>query len=107
MHDDATVDEFLTVAAELLAIPSTADRPDELHRAVEFVVGFVGPGFTVERFASNGKPSALLYADAHCGATRPDFRVILNGHLDVVPGDAGQFQPRRDGDRLHARARRT
>ena len=103
MRDEATVDEFLTVAAKLLAIPSTADRPDELHRAVEFVVGFVGPGFTVERFASNGKPSALLYADAHRGATRPDFRVILNGHLDVVPGDAGQFQPRRDGDRLHAR----
>ncbi|HTF10418.1 MAG TPA: hypothetical protein VK659_19810, partial [Asanoa sp.] len=28
MRDEATVDEFLTVAAELLAIPSTADRPD-------------------------------------------------------------------------------
>jgi hypothetical protein len=57
----------------------------------------------VERFESNGKPSALLYAEAFRGATRPAFRFILNGHLDVVPGEPEQFRPRRDGDRLYAR----
>jgi succinyl-diaminopimelate desuccinylase len=31
------------------------------------------------------------------------FRVILNGHLDVVPGEREQFRPRREGDRLYAR----
>ena len=72
---------FLTAARELLAVPSTYDRPDELSRALDFVLGFVGPGFTVERFGSNAKPSALVYH----GAQRPDFRVILNAHLDVVP----------------------
>ena len=52
---------FLAAARELLAVPSTADRPGELGRALDFVLDFVGPGFTVERFASGGKPSALLY----------------------------------------------
>jgi succinyl-diaminopimelate desuccinylase len=70
---------------------------------VESVVDFVGPGFSVERFESNGKPSALVYADGYRGADRPEFRVILNGHLDVVPGEPAQFLPRRDGDRLYAR----
>jgi succinyl-diaminopimelate desuccinylase len=97
------LDAFLTMAVELLAVPSTAQRPEQLRRAVEFVVDFVGPGYAVERFESNGKPSALLYADAYRGATRPKCRVILNGHLDVVPGEPEQFQPRRDGDRLYAR----
>ncbi len=41
---------FLTAAAELLALPSTFDRPDDLSRALGFVLGFVGPGFTVERY---------------------------------------------------------
>ncbi|GAA2987446.1 M20 family metallopeptidase [Actinokineospora diospyrosa] len=91
--------EFLALAEELLAIPSTADRGAELERALEFALGVVGPGFTVERFESNGKPSALVYR----GARRPRFRVILNGHLDVVPGTPEQFRPRRDGDRLFAR----
>jgi len=90
---------FLAAASELLAVPSIADRPDDLHRALDLVVDFVGPGFTVERFESGGKPSALLYP----GMQRPRFRIILNAHVDVVPADAGQFRPRLDGDRLYAR----
>ena len=90
---------FLTAARELLAVPSTYDRPDELSRALDLVLGFAGPGFTVERFESNTKPSALVYH----GAQRSHFRVILNAHLDVVPAAPHQFQPRREGDRLYAR----
>jgi succinyl-diaminopimelate desuccinylase len=90
---------FLTAACELLAVPSTCDRPDDLSRALDLVLGFAGPGFTVERFESNSKPSALVYH----GAQRSHFRVILNAHLDVVPAPPHQFQPRREGKRLYAR----
>jgi succinyl-diaminopimelate desuccinylase len=93
------LDGFLDAATDLLAIPSTADRPADLGRALDFVVDFAGPGFTVERFESAGKPSALVYQ----GTSRPSFRVILNGHVDVVPATADQFRPRRDGARLYAR----
>jgi succinyl-diaminopimelate desuccinylase len=96
---------FLAATCELLTVPSTSDRPAELHRALDFVIAFAeghgaGPGFTVERFESGGKPSALIYT----GPSRPDrFRVVLNAHLDVVPALADQFRPRRDGDHLYAR----
>ena len=93
------LDGFLATAEELLAVPSTADRPEELKKAVALVVDFVGPGFTVEWFESSGVPSALL----HYGAPRRDFRVVLNAHLDVVPAAPEQFRPRREGDRLYAR----
>jgi succinyl-diaminopimelate desuccinylase len=99
------LEPFLRQAEQLLAVPSTADRPDELHRALDLVVQLVldqvGPGFAVERFSSAGKPSALLYRDT--GGPRPAFRVILNGHLDVVPAEPEQFTPRLVGDRLYAR----
>ncbi|MFJ6673436.1 M20 family metallopeptidase [Actinosynnema sp. NPDC091369] len=91
--------DLLPPAEELLGIRSTADRPHDLHRALEFVLDLVGPEFTVERFEANGKPSALV----HLGADRPHFRVLFNAHLDVVPGSDEQFRPRRDGDRLIAR----
>jgi succinyl-diaminopimelate desuccinylase len=93
------IESFLASAGELLAVPSTADRPGDLHRVLGLVLDFVGPGFTVEKFESGGKPSALLYH----GDRRPHFPVILNAHLDVVPADPGQFRPRRDGTRLYAR----
>lgn len=84
-------------ATGLIAIPSTADRPAELARALDLVLDVVGPGFTVERFSSGGKPSALVYRPG----PRPAFRVLLNAHLDVVPADA--YRARLDGDRLHGR----
>src|SRR3954468_20592693 len=84
--------------AELIAIRSTAARPAELRRALARVVEAAGPGLVVRRFESNGKPSALLTSP---GAA--DLKVILNAHLDVVPGPDGQFVPRRDGDRLYGR----
>jgi succinyl-diaminopimelate desuccinylase len=93
------LESFLAQAEELLAIESTAERPEDLRRALELVLSFVGSRFTVERFESNGKPSALVY----CGPARPEFRLILNGHLDVVPGGPEQFRPHRDGDRLYGR----
>jgi len=93
------MDTFLDAAEQLLAIRSTADNSRGLAQALEFMLDFTGPGFTAERFESAGKPGALLYP----GTSRPSFRVILNGHLDVVPATADQFRPRRDGARLYAR----
>ena len=93
------LESFLVTASQLLAVPSTGERPEELQRALDFVLDFVGPGFTVERFESGGRPSALVYA----AAERPQFAVILNAHLDVVPAPAHQFLARRHDDRLLGR----
>jgi succinyl-diaminopimelate desuccinylase len=117
--DAMDTESFLTAACELLAVPSTTDRPDQLLRALDYVLDFVGPGLTLERFESGGKPSALLHAGpagavctdavspgagpAEADPPRPHFRVILNAHLDVVPAPPEQFRPRRDGTRLYAR----
>src|SRR6516162_1697800 len=74
MQDGAMdIEQFLEAACGLLGIPSTADRPDDLHRALCFVVDFIGPGFTVESFESGSKPSMLIYRDAQ----RPHFQIIL------------------------------
>ncbi|WP_203747055.1 M20 family metallopeptidase [Actinoplanes cyaneus] len=93
------MEELLASAEALIGIRSTADRPDELHRALGLVLDLVGPGFDVRRFESRGKPSALVTHPDRPG--RP--QVILNGHLDVVPGTPEQFRPRREGDRLYGR----
>jgi succinyl-diaminopimelate desuccinylase len=93
------VERLLGRAADLIEIPSTAGRPDDLRRALDLVLDAVGPGFAVQTFESRGKPSALI----HLPGPRPEFRVILNAHLDVVPGEADQFRARRRGARLYGR----
>lgn len=93
------LDALLERAEALIAIPSTADRPADLARALDLVLDVVGPGFAVRRFESRGKPSALVTTEPG----RLDARVILNGHLDVVPGTPDQFAPVNDGTRLYGR----
>jgi succinyl-diaminopimelate desuccinylase len=83
----------------LIGIHSTADRPGELHRALGLVLDLIGPGFEIRRFESRGRPSVLVTHPDRPG--RP--RVILNAHLDVVPGTPDQFRARREGDRLYGR----
>jgi succinyl-diaminopimelate desuccinylase len=93
------LDRLLAEAEALLAIPSTAGRPDARAHALEWMLDLVGPGFAVRRFESGGTPSALV----HPAGTGPRFRLILNAHLDVVDAPDEQFRPYRDGARLYGR----
>ncbi len=91
---------FLRSAQQLLAIESTEHKPSELERALQYVLDYIGPNVSVERFTRNGKPSALVYT----AKKRPDnFRIILNGHVDVLAGTSEQFRPHVTDGKLHAR----
>ncbi|HSX28803.1 MAG TPA: M20/M25/M40 family metallo-hydrolase [Candidatus Saccharimonadales bacterium] len=93
---------LLARAQELLSIPSSADNLDAVRQALRYVADFVAtqPRITVEHFERNGIPSFLAYY----GPTRPPrFKVLLNGHVDVVPAHAPQFRPRIQDGRLYAR----
>lgn len=55
-------------------------------------------GFTIERFEHKGVRSALVYA----GKKRPKrFKILLNGHLDIIAGKVSQYIPRIQGGRLY------
>jgi succinyl-diaminopimelate desuccinylase len=89
--------QLLQAVTELVAIESTADNPAGLRAAYEYMRELLlarGKDITIEEFGT-GKPSLLAYR----GESRPDrFRVILNVHVDVVPGKPEQFIPSiRDG----------
>ncbi|MGH7157487.1 MAG: M20 family metallopeptidase [Candidatus Saccharimonadales bacterium] len=87
-----TDDQLIELSKKLIAIESTVDNLDGLREAYDFMVKMLrssGKDITIEEFESGGKPSLLAYR----GKTRPaNFRVILNGHLDVVPGQPSQYK---------------
>jgi succinyl-diaminopimelate desuccinylase len=76
-------------------------RPEELTTAAGFVRGWLESrdiDSTVRHH--NGLPVVV----AEVGAARENAPcIILHGHLDVVPGRPGQFEPVVDGDRLIGR----
>ncbi len=101
MSDTSLRDDLVRLACELIAIPSTDDRPDQLAAVIDYAERYARatPGVFVHRAERAGKPSLIV--------TLRDTRapaLMLNAHLDVVPARAEQFSPAvRDG-RIYGRA---
>ncbi|HEX9438908.1 MAG TPA: M20/M25/M40 family metallo-hydrolase, partial [Roseiflexaceae bacterium] len=100
MNDRALLDDLTTLTCDLVAIPSVADRPDQLQAVIDYAELYARdiPGLHIHRADSAGKPSLVV--------TLRDTRapaVMLNAHLDVVPARPEQFRPTvRDG-RIYGR----
>lgn len=87
----------LTLTKKFVAIRSDPDRRSELDHILKLALSEL-KGFQIERFESRGVKSALVYNSKK----RPSrFKVILNGHLDVIPGKDSQYVPKVVGDRLY------
>jgi succinyl-diaminopimelate desuccinylase len=97
-----TQEQIITTTKQLIALESTVTNKPALHQAVTILADHIAQyeGITIERFESNGVPSFLAYA----GTVRPDvFDVVLNAHVDVVPGKPEQYKPYVKGNHLYGR----
>jgi succinyl-diaminopimelate desuccinylase len=81
---------ILEQAMELIRMETVPERPAELDRALQYCVSQVRVG-TIDYFERNGVKSILVYNTAQ---RPPRFTIILNGHLDVIPGKPEQYVPR-------------
>lgn len=75
----------------LISIPSTSSNLEECDRIVAYVSEYLGSEFESSLFESKNISSALFFSKKYSSNTF--FKVILNAHLDVVPGEPQQFKP--------------
>jgi len=82
--------QLVELTSELVAIPSVSDDAAGREAVIAYVERFCRtlPGVHVERFSSNGFPSLVAAFD-----DRRHKALVLNAHLDVVPGRPEQFEP--------------
>ena len=91
--------QLIDFAKKLIEIESDANHPAELKQVLEIAKQHL-KGFSLEMFEQNSKPSFLAYI----GTRRPEkFKVLLNAHLDVVPGNPEQFKPYEKDGKLYGR----
>jgi len=90
-------EEMVGLVERLISYESS--RPDGVLEAAGFVEGWLeARGIAVETEEVRGLP--VLKAEVGPEGVPT---VVLHGHLDVVPGQAGQFEPRVEGERLYGR----
>ena len=89
--------DSVQLSQTLICFKTDPDRHGELAMALDYLAGLF-PHLTVEQFSDAGVRSILVYA----APQRPTvFKIILNGHLDVIPGKDFQYIPRIEGDKLY------
>jgi len=87
----------LELARKFINIKSDPDNAPALREILALAVEQLDD-FSIERFESNGYESILVYNTP----TRPErFKLLLNGHLDVIPGDSTLYRSIIKGDRMY------
>jgi succinyl-diaminopimelate desuccinylase len=91
------VNDIVTLTKQLVSIRSTPDNKEALAACIEEAVKPI-KDFPIERFEQDGSKSVLIRNTAQ----RPKkFKVILNGHLDIIPGKEHQYKPIVENDKLY------
>ncbi len=89
--------DIMQLSQALIRVKTDPDQSGELATALDYLAGLF-PHLTVEQFTNEGVRSILVYA----APQRPElFKIILNGHVDVIPGKDFQYIPRIEGDKLY------
>ncbi len=95
--NDASDTEELLLAEKLIGYDSSND--DGIRLCAGFVKGWLeARDIRTRQLEIRDLPILIAEVGGEAGPS-----VILHGHVDVVPGREGQFEPRVDGDRLIGR----
>lgn len=91
--------DIITLTQKLISVPSIKDDLKTLSEVLAVADKYL-KGFKSKTFTSNGVPSIIYY---NTSKLPKRFKLILNAHLDVVPGNAEQYMTSVKGDKLYGR----
>lgn len=91
------LNKIVSLTEKFVSIESIPENTEALESILELALSAL-KGYTIERFENNGVKSVLIYNSQK----RPKkFKIILNGHLDVIPGKEYQYLPKIKNNRLY------
>ncbi len=93
------LDSIVSLASDLISVPSTRESPEKLHEVLDTALKTL-PGFKFKKFINHDCPSLLIY---NRWPENGRFKVILNAHLDVVPGRPEQYSAKVKDKKLTGR----
>ncbi len=91
--------DLTNLAIALMKLPSTSDQPDLLSKVLGLATDELKE-FPMKEFVSNGKRSILV---SNIKPVPKYFKLLLNGHLDVIPAQAELFNPKIINEKLYGR----
>lgn len=93
------MNDVINLAKKIISIPSVDGNVKGMEEVME-TCGKVLKDYPFIKFQKNGFKSRLYYNSKDAPK---EFRLLLNAHLDVVPGKPKQFKPLIKGEKMFGR----
>ncbi|MBA3723488.1 MAG: M20/M25/M40 family metallo-hydrolase [Candidatus Levybacteria bacterium] len=93
------ITEIISLASKLISFRSTAENHEERESIVALASNYM-KDLTVDVYESNAIKSLLVHNNK---PGTKHFKILLNGHLDVVPGKDEQYVPYEKNGRLYGK----
>jgi len=92
------IKKIVGLTQKLVCYKTTSDNYEELNKVINFIKKELDD-FSIEEYEKNKIKSLLIYNQKP--KNNKKFRLILNGHLDIIPGKSNQYVSKIVGDRLY------
>lgn len=89
--------KILKLTKKLISIKTDSGNSLELRKGLDLLIDQVSE-YSIEKYTSNGIDSILVHNKKK---STKKFKIILNGHIDVLPGKNFQYNPKVIGDKLY------
>lgn len=91
------INRIIVLSKQLISLKTVPENKKALDESLDLILANLNE-YTIERFEKNGYKSALIYNKT----VRPEkFTILLNGHVDVIPGKDTQYIPRIADNKLY------
>jgi succinyl-diaminopimelate desuccinylase len=87
------------ILKELVEIPSITSDTDQCFKSIKYVEGIAKENNLKTKILEKNNVYCLLISKQ----IKKKYKAILNGHLDVVPGNEGMFKVRIEQNRMYGR----
>lgn len=91
------LEKIIKHSQDLIRFQSDPGKTKELDKALDYVKKLL-PEYSVKEFNRNNVKSLLFYNTVDIPSK---FKIILNGHLDVIPGKSFQYEPYTENGRIY------
>lgn len=92
------LNNILKLTKDLTTIKSLSTNKEDLEKALSLAISNLSE-YSVKAFDYKGSKSALVFNSKKIPSK---FKMLLNGHLDVIPGKENQYHPIIKGNRLYS-----
>lgn len=99
------IEEIQKLTEDLIRFESTRDKPEEIQKCLNYIKDYLGDcqDVIIKEHSTTNKDTGEIVPSLFVSFGTKNPAILLNGHIDVVPGKKNQYKPYAKNGKLYGR----